>query len=80
MSSSHPTALAPCPASPAPPPRHCTEGKGVKGRWSRMEPRFRGSASLVEAVRGSIGSSMAGATPPQPVWPGSAWSRSWSAF
>jgi hypothetical protein len=55
-------------------------GKGVKGRRSQLEPRFRGSTSPVEVVRGSTGSSMAGTAPPRPVWQGSAWSPSWSPF
>jgi hypothetical protein len=40
-------------------------GKGVKGRRSQLEPRFRGSTSPVEVVRGSTGSSMAGTAPPR---------------
>jgi hypothetical protein len=45
-----------------------------------VEPRFRGSASPVEALCGSTTSSIHGAAVRPPVWQGSAWSRSWSSF
>jgi hypothetical protein len=43
-----------------------------------MEPRFRGSASSVEAARGSSPSSTPGAVAVLSVWQGSGRSRPWS--
>jgi hypothetical protein len=45
-----------------------------------MEPRFRGSASPVEALCGSTTGFTPGAAVLHTVWQGSAWSRSQSSF
>jgi hypothetical protein len=56
----------------------CRRGKVGKATWSRVEPRFRGSTSCVEAGTGFRCGSSDGAAPFAPVWQGSEWSRGWS--
>jgi hypothetical protein len=73
-SSQAPTARAPgASATAARHPASASGGKAVKGRRSRMEPRFRGSASPVEALCGSATSSIPIDAVEHPVWQGSAW-------